>query len=642
MVNGKLGTLSRFPKVFWVVQTFEILERGAYYSMMPIVGYHAIYNVGLPIWLGLIITVFMYPFQYGLPIFTGALAEKVGYKRQIIFAFSFLTFAYILLTFAFNIPTMLLAVVAIGIGIGSYKPLISSTVAKCTTSQDRNLAYAIYYWFVNLAAFVLPGIFTILIVFYHIISSSTYYLVFLAGAVLVSVNIFTALFIFEEVPRSGQVKTVGDAVNNIKIAMKDKKFVVMVFLIGGFWGLYSTMLIPLPIILVGFRRLPSELLMALGVINPLVIIAAGIPLAKFIEKVESMRVVLAGIMIYLMGLSLIGFTLQMTWVIVGIVIASVGEFIVAPGYMAFVSKLAPKEKVSAYVGCNFISYMIGLLGGTFVFGMLATIIATEMEMPHFFYGVVVSFGLALLIAFTLYYWTWGQDIIKRAQKIKELEEGTDNELKVDTGYREPLMFRIFDKKTTVFACMLLIPVILISTFSMGALTFYGPEEDEEEIPPFIAENYNIIPGISDDFGGNLNEGGTTPETFNAEMEENNFMQSITFELRWQDEEDIKRVGVSPLTWENQPDEFSLTVTQGENFTKTDRGSNTHGSEGSITITFDFEHDNIESTNGTGEWLIEITLVNCGDFTNPPLPTTYPDSSNSFDLSITTEIYTPKE
>jgi MFS family permease len=312
----------------------------------------------------------MYPFQYGLPILTGALAERIGYKRQIIFAFIILTVGYVLLSSAFNTATMILAVIVVGIGIGSYKPLISATVAKCTSSEDRNLAYAIYYWFVNLAAFTIPLIFVI-VIFLGVIQQSTYHIIFLCGAVLVSINILTAIFVFKEVPRSGEVKTVADVVNNIKIAMKDKKFVAMVILIGGFWALYSSFLYALPFILYGIRRLPEWFdVMLLGVFNPFTIIALGIPLAKYIEKIESMRVVLTGIMIYLIGLAIIGFTLQWAFVIVGIVIASIGEFIVAPGYMAFVSKLATKEKVSAYVGCNFISYMIGLLGGTIVFGSI--------------------------------------------------------------------------------------------------------------------------------------------------------------------------------------------------------------------------------------------------------------------------------
>ncbi len=286
-LKDKFANLSKFPRVFWVVQTFEVMERGAYYSMMPIIAVHAIWNVGLPVWLGLMITAFMYPFQYGMPIFTGALAERVGYKRQIILAFIILTSAYVFLSLAFNTITMILAVISVGIGIGTYKPLISATVAKCTSSEDRNLAYAIYYWFVNLAAFVIPLIFVI-VIFLGVIQQSTYHIIFLCGAALVSINIFTAIIVFQEVPRSGEVKTVGDAVSNIKIALKDKKFVVMVILIGGFWALYSSFLNAMPTILFGFRRLPEWFdVMLLGVFNPFTIIALGIPLAKYIEKIES-------------------------------------------------------------------------------------------------------------------------------------------------------------------------------------------------------------------------------------------------------------------------------------------------------------------------------------------------------------------
>jgi MFS family permease len=640
MLKDKLKSLSKFPRVYWVAMTFETMERGAYYSMMPIIVVHAIWNVGIPIWLGLMITAFMYPFQYGLPIVTGALAERIGYKKQIVFAFIVLTSGYVFLSFAFNTVTMILAVIVVGIGIGSYKPLISATVAKCTSSEDRNLAYAIYYWFVNLAAFAIPFIFVI-VIFLGVIQQSTYHIIFLCGAILVSLNILTAILVFEEVPRSGKVKTVGDAVNNIKIAMKDKKFVVMVLLIGGFWMLYSSFLNAMPTILFGFRRLPEWFdVMLLGVFNPFTIIALGIPLAKYIEKIESMRVVLTGIMIYLIGLAIIGYTLQWNFVIVGIIIASIGEFIVAPGYMSFVSKLATKEKVSAYVGCNFISYMVGLLGGTFVFSLIVNYVAVELEMPHFFYGILLSFGLGLLIAFIIYYWTWGQDIIERAKKIKALEEGIDEKSEIPSDYKEPILFRIFDNKLSVIICAILIPIILFSSFSMGTLTFYPPEDDVEDgPPPFDVDNFDIIEGSSFDFSGQLQEGTSTTETITINvgegeyLEEGEFLKSMTCVLTWEDEPDE---GILFNVWQNQPDQFSLRASLG-NDSDEGTGANPQGGEGSITVNLEFKHDTIESLNGTGEGIVEITLNSCGGYGNP----IYTDNSNSYNLVVTTEIYTPK-
>jgi MFS family permease len=637
MSKGLLSTFSGFPKVFWVSQTFELMERGAYYSMMPIIVVHAIYNVGLPVWLGATITVFMYPFQYGLPIFTGALAEKVGYKRQIILAFSILTGAYVFLAFAFNTVTMIFAVMAVGLGIGTYKPLISSTVAKCTPDKDRNRAYSVYYWIVNLAAFVIPATFAAIIAF-GIITQDMFYVIFLAGAGFVSLNILTAILIFEEVPRSGKVKTVGDAVNNIKIAMKDKKFVVMVMLIGGFWALYSTFLNALPLIMFGFDRLPEWFsIMLLGVFNPMTIILLGIPLAKYIEKVESMRVILTGLVIYLIGMAIIGFSLNWILVIFGIIVVSIGEFIIAPGYMAFVSKLAPKEKVSAYVGCNFISYLIGLLGGTFVFGLIVSYVGVDLQMPHFFYGIIISIGLVLLIAFVIYYWTWGQDIIERAKKIKELEEGVSEEKSIPTDYKEPFLFRLFDNKLSVVICAILIPIVLVSTYSMGTMEFHDPFA-EEEVPEIDwAEDYDLISSDPIAVSGESNEGEVTIES--REINEAN-IKSITFTLTWEDESNID------ARYNNEPDEFTLEVESpdGEKHGP-ESGANPQGGQGSISITITFDPYIDPFLNGTGLYNITITCDYCGDqlLWRPSIGLQdEADDSNTWELAIEYEYYQKKE
>jgi MFS family permease len=618
-----LDKLRKFPKVYWVSQTFELMERGAYYSMMPIIVVHAIYNAGLPVLLGAVLTIFMYPFQYGLPIVTGALAEKVGYKKQIVLAFTILTSAYIFLAFAFNPITMILAVMAVGIGIGTYKPLISSTVAKCTTAEDRNLAYSIYYWIVNLAAFLIPLMFA-LILFAQILTIESYYVIFLAGAGLVGTNVLTAIFLFEEVPRSGKVKTVGDVFKNIKIAMTDKKFVAMVFLIGGFWALYSTFLNALPLIMFGFGFLPEGFdVMLLGVFNPGTIILLGIPLAKFIEKIESMRVVLTGIMIYLVGLAIIGFSLQWQVVILGIIVASIGEFIVAPGYMAFVSKLAPQDKKSAYIGCNFISYMVGLLGGTLVFGTIVTIVATEQEMPHFFWGIVMAAGLGLLIMFIIYYWTWGQDIIERARRIREMDEGTTGKEEIPEDYKEPFLFRVFDNKMSVVVCAILIPIILITTMGMPRYDFTEPTYGEEEVP----EGPKLIPvEYSDTTTGYTAENQDSEINFNI-PEEKYRLTSVECRLSWTDEPSSFPLGT------NEPDEFQVTIIGPTGETLAESPASTGGSV-TASVELNYTVENFKDSH-VGEWTIRISAGPCGDDSGlfGLIVRTNPDNGNDWTLDF---------
>ncbi len=632
MVPSKLKSLSKFPRVFWIVQTFEMMERGAYYTMVPILAYHVVYNVGAPEWLGGLIFAFMYPFQYGLPIFTGALAEKVGYRRQMIFAFTFLACAYIFLFSAFNTVTIVLAVMAVGMGIGSYKPLVSSTIAKCTSSEDRNLAYGIYYWVVNLAASLFPIIFVI-IMWAGLLSESSYNVVFLIGGLMVSVNIFTALFIFKEVPRSGKVKTVADAVNNIKLAFSDKKFVVMVVLIGGFWAQYATMLFAIQLIGFGYRWFPTFITaMVLGIPNPLTIILLGPFISKFIEKIESMRVVLGGLLVYIIGLFIMGFSLQ-NWglVITGIVICSIGEFMVAPGYLAFISKLAPKENVSAYIGCNFISYMIGLLGGSIVFGLVVAYVGIDLGMPYMFYGILISFALLLFFAFIIYYRTWGQDVIERAKKIREMEEGIKEEWGTAEEYKEPILFRIFDQKLVTIVPLLLVPVVLFGTFSFGTFEYIGPEE-EVEGPFDWADGYELVDAETLAFDGDASE-NSQDEVLIDIGEEN--VKSISFTLTWTDEP-------ADTGFINEADEFSLSV-ETPNGTLYESESST-SSSGKITVPISFNPESPIFEEGTGTYTVTVICGDCGDqHSMGPLGLIIrTDNGNTWDLSVDYDFYQKKE
>jgi MFS family permease len=392
---------------------------------------------------------------------------------------------------------------------------------------------------------------------------------------------------------------VGDAVNNIKIAFKDKKFVVMVVLIGGFWALYSTMLFAIQIIGYGYRWFPAFLTaMALGIPNPMTIILLGPFISKYIEKVESMRVVLGGLMVYLVGLTILGYSLQQwQWIIVGIIIASVGEFMVAPGYLAFISKLAPKDNISAYIGCNFISYMIGLLGGTIAFSAIVNYVGVDLRMPYFFYGILISFGLFLMFAFIMYYRTWGQDVIKRANEIRKLEEGVSLEDEIPSDYIEPIIFRVFDNKIMSFIPLLIIPIILFTSFSFGTFNYIGPEEDEEEVGPIF--EWGEI---------STTESGYTSENNQADVqfeipEENYRLSWINCTLTWQDESSSFFRGT------NRPDEFKLTLINPNGDTISESSMSTSESV-SLTTAIDLEENLQEDLMGT--WIIVVEAGNCGD------------------------------
>lgn len=650
MANKLTNLFTRFSKVYWVVLSFELLERGAYYSMMPILAVHFMYNVGLNPMLVASITAFMYPFQYGMPIFTSALAEKVGYKKQMIFGFGVLALSYVFLSIAFNTITAIFAVMAVGFGIGCYKPLVSSTIAKSTDQKDRNVAYSVYYWIVNFAAAMFALVWGLLMLF-NIIPQTAFAWVFRVSAIYFVFNILIAIFIFREIPRSGQVKTFKDVGNNIATAFKDKKFVVMMLLIAGFWALYSTTLSPFILIMYGYGFLPATVpVILLGVINPGTIILLGGPLSKFAERIESIKLLMGGVFIYLIGLAMITFGMEYLFIVIpAMIIYSIGEFMVAPGYLAFVSKLAPKEKVSAYIGCNFLASFAGIFGGALVGGIVVTLIGIDMRKPHFFYGLLMAFGLCILVGFMIYNKYWGQDIINRAKEIEAMEMSEEDKQSLPVQKKkEPALFKIFEFKLTGVVALLIVPVILIATFAAyGTYDFKDPGEVDITEISFSIDKFQVVEGEQESLpGSTIPENTEETITHVISVQEGELLKSITFTLTWTDEDDIRRV---IRTWENQPDTFSIEVYLPADPEDEDSqpiqatagpAQNVHGSNGELVLTVPIEHESKDSLNGTGSWEITIICGECGDLENQGVAfTKYNDVEGSYELSVKTELYT---
>ena len=91
---------------------------------------------------------------YFLPPFTGALADKIGFRNAIILAFALLSLGYFSLG-AFPYKAVVLPSLVVLMFGGSFiKSIITGTVAKTTTPETRAKGYSIFYGIVNVGAFL--------------------------------------------------------------------------------------------------------------------------------------------------------------------------------------------------------------------------------------------------------------------------------------------------------------------------------------------------------------------------------------------------------------------------------------------------------------------------------------------------------
>ena len=143
------------PPTFWVANIMEIFERLAWY------GFFAVSSLYLTAPLsegGLGLTSEqrgvlqgVIPFiLYLLPVLTGALADRFGYKKTFFVAYSILTPGYFLLGQPSGFWGFFFVFLLVAVGAATFKPVVVGTVSRVTSEKSKSMAFGIFYMMVNI------------------------------------------------------------------------------------------------------------------------------------------------------------------------------------------------------------------------------------------------------------------------------------------------------------------------------------------------------------------------------------------------------------------------------------------------------------------------------------------------------------
>ena len=186
---------SKFPPLYWLVVVFEFFERGSYYGVMSILTVYlsdilnfAKEDVG-------VIKGTIQPLLYFLPIISGALADRFGYRRTLMVAFSLMGCGYFLTSQMTGYSAVFLSLVVMGVGAGAFKPVISGTIARCTDETNSTLGFGIFYWSINLGAFVFP-----LLLVPYLKNTVGWHWVLIAAAIGTSMLLIPTILVYREPP----------------------------------------------------------------------------------------------------------------------------------------------------------------------------------------------------------------------------------------------------------------------------------------------------------------------------------------------------------------------------------------------------------------------------------------------------------
>lgn len=187
---------SPFHRAFYIANTMEIFERLAWYGFFTL---SSLYITSPTAQGGLGFTdqergflQGMIPFiLYILPVVTGALADRYGYRRMFIISFLIMCPSYYLLGQVHQFWTFFIVFLAVAIGAACFKPVVVGTIGRSTDDTNRGLGFGVFYTMVNIGGFLGPFV-------AGYVRAISWDMVFIMSSVWIAINFIPALFFYKE------------------------------------------------------------------------------------------------------------------------------------------------------------------------------------------------------------------------------------------------------------------------------------------------------------------------------------------------------------------------------------------------------------------------------------------------------------
>ena len=402
-----ISVIRKMPGNFWFANAMELFERWAWYGFYMLFALYLTGSTdqgglgfsqtekGMMMGIGTAIL-------YFLPIITGAIADRIGYRKTLFIAYTLYTVGFLTMPLFHSFATVFVLYFFLAIGAALFKPIISATVAKTTDPESSSIGFGIFYMMVNIGAFIGPFVTS----FFR---KYAWDYVFYASAAVIAFNFVLLILFFKEpnkvkeesleLPLADELKRLF---NNILEAISDWRFLLFLLIIAGFWTMYFQLFLSLPVFIDQWGNtapvyhflhqhwpwLAAKLGTAEGTIPAELMVnfdAGFIILFQLLVSTIAMRfqplkVMMTGILLASLAMGLCFSTQNGLLLIFFLMLFSFGEMSSAPKVTEYIGRIAPPNKTALYMGCSYIPVAIGVLFAGFVSGNVYQSISDKISL----------------------------------------------------------------------------------------------------------------------------------------------------------------------------------------------------------------------------------------------------------------------
>ncbi len=416
----------KFSKIYWTANTVELFERAAYYAVFIAITLYLTNVVGFnDVWAAWISGVFSAGL-YLLPPFTGAFADRIGFRKAIILAFALLTLGYFSLgAFPYKaivIPSLLIVM----IGGSLIKPVITGTIAKTTSEETRAKGYSIFYSIVNIGAF-LGKTFAFPLRIYLGLQSINFY-----SALMTFIALIVVYVIYKNFDESEVKRTFREVLQGFKRVFTNLRLITLILIVSGFWIIQSQLYATMPKYVtrtVGVTASPEWI----ANVNPFVVMISVVWITSITKKIKAVTSMNIGMFIMPFSALLMASSYWLqnitgesvnffgvfsahpitVMMIIGIIFQGIAECFISPRYLEYFSLQAPKGQEGLYIGFGYLYSFFANILGFGISGYLLTAYCPDPKtlsteaLVHaydnayyiwfYFAGIALTAGIALMI-----------------------------------------------------------------------------------------------------------------------------------------------------------------------------------------------------------------------------------------------------
>ncbi|MCK4658138.1 MAG: MFS transporter [Phycisphaerae bacterium] len=198
-----------FGHTYWMLNSIEAFERLAYFGIRSVVpiyimqatepgGLHmtAVHKGWIYAWWAI--------FQSWLPMFTGGIADRYGYKRVLVCAISTNVVGYLIMASFHSYHGFFAGILVLATGTAFFKPALQGSIAQNLNKSNASMGWGVFYWVVNVGAVTAPLLATVILGKPH--SAEGWRNLFLASAAYTAMNLLL-LLTFRDVPSGADKST---------------------------------------------------------------------------------------------------------------------------------------------------------------------------------------------------------------------------------------------------------------------------------------------------------------------------------------------------------------------------------------------------------------------------------------------------